>query len=99
MNTFSLTPLFRSTVGFDRFNDLFESLASNEELSNGYANTRQAHRHQESGVKRVNLPLIRGQVPCAYNYKYKEDTRCWKLKPKTKINSGIGLKHLQHIAA
>lgn len=36
MNTFSLTPLFRNTVGFDRFNDLFESLASSEELSNGY---------------------------------------------------------------
>jgi molecular chaperone IbpA len=36
MNTFSLTPLFRNTVGFDRFNDLFESLANNEELSGGY---------------------------------------------------------------
>lgn len=28
-NNFSLTPLFRSTVGFDRFNDLFESALSN----------------------------------------------------------------------
>ena len=28
-NNFSLTPLFRSTVGFDRFNDLFESAFSN----------------------------------------------------------------------
>jgi molecular chaperone IbpA len=36
MNTFSLTPLFRNTVGFDRFNELFESLASSEELSGGY---------------------------------------------------------------
>ena len=27
MNTFSLTPLLRSTVGFDRFKELFESLA------------------------------------------------------------------------
>ncbi len=36
MNTFSLTPLLRSTVGFDRFNELFESLASSEELSSGY---------------------------------------------------------------
>lgn len=36
MNTFSLTPLLRSTVGFDRFNELFQSLADNEELSGGY---------------------------------------------------------------
>ena len=28
--TFSLSPLFRSTVGFDRFNDLFESLRTDE---------------------------------------------------------------------
>ena len=34
--TFSLTPLFRSTVGFDRFNDLFESLRENDETGNGY---------------------------------------------------------------
>ncbi len=26
MNSFSLSPLFRSSVGFDRFNDLFESV-------------------------------------------------------------------------
>lgn len=36
MNTFSLTPLLRSSIGFDRFNDLFETLASGEELSAGY---------------------------------------------------------------
>ena len=36
MNTLSLTPLFRNTVGFDRFNDLFESLTSGEEVSGGY---------------------------------------------------------------
>jgi len=35
-NAFSLTPLFRHTVGFDRLNDLFESLATGEELSGGY---------------------------------------------------------------
>lgn len=29
-NTFSLAPLFRSSVGFDRFNDLFESALRNE---------------------------------------------------------------------
>jgi molecular chaperone IbpA len=28
MNTFSLAPLFRSSIGFDRFNDLFESAMS-----------------------------------------------------------------------
>src|SRR5207253_8057943 len=28
--TFSLAPLFRSSVGFDRFNDLFESALRNE---------------------------------------------------------------------
>lgn len=28
MNTFSLTPLFRSSIGFDRFNDLFETAMS-----------------------------------------------------------------------
>lgn len=34
MNTaFSLTPLLRSTVGFDRFNELFESLRENDEVS------------------------------------------------------------------
>jgi molecular chaperone IbpA len=33
---FSLTPLLRSTVGFDRFNDLFESLRESEESGNGY---------------------------------------------------------------
>lgn len=36
MQTLSLTPLFRSTVGFDRFNDLFESLMEGDEGSNGY---------------------------------------------------------------
>ncbi len=35
-NAFSLTPLFRSTVGFDRFNDLFESVFKGEDLANGY---------------------------------------------------------------
>lgn len=32
-NAFSLAPLFRSSVGFDRFNDLFESAARNESAS------------------------------------------------------------------
>lgn len=36
MQTFSLTPLFRSTVGFDRFNDLFESLMDNDDGSSSY---------------------------------------------------------------
>lgn len=36
MQTLSLTPLFRSTVGFDRFNDLFQSLMDTDETSNGY---------------------------------------------------------------
>jgi len=36
MNTFSLTPLLRSTVGFDRFHELFESLSSSDELSGSY---------------------------------------------------------------
>lgn len=36
MQTFSLTPLFRSTIGFDRFNDLFESLMEGDEPANGY---------------------------------------------------------------
>lgn len=36
MQTFSLTPLFRTTVGFDRFNDLFESLTNTDDSSNGY---------------------------------------------------------------
>ena len=30
---FSLTPLLRSTVGFDHFNELFESLRNSEEVS------------------------------------------------------------------
>lgn len=34
--TLSLTPLFRSTVGFDRFNDLFQSLMQGDEGANGY---------------------------------------------------------------
>lgn len=29
-NAFSLAPLFRHSVGFDRFNDLFESALRNE---------------------------------------------------------------------
>ena len=36
MTTFSLTPLLRSSIGFDRFNDLFETIARGEELSAGY---------------------------------------------------------------
>lgn len=36
MQTFSLTPLFRSTVGFDRFNDLFESLRDADDGVNSY---------------------------------------------------------------
>lgn len=35
-NAFSLSPLFRNTVGFDRFNDIFESLAASDDLSGGY---------------------------------------------------------------
>ena len=35
-NVFSLTPLLRTTVGFDRFNGLFESLMAGEEPSDGY---------------------------------------------------------------
>lgn len=35
-NAFSLNPLFRNTVGFDRFNDIFESLAAGDEVSNSY---------------------------------------------------------------
>ncbi len=30
MTTYSLAPLFRRSVGFDRFNDLFESMTSND---------------------------------------------------------------------
>ncbi len=36
MQTLSLTPLFRNSVGFDRFNDLFESLMENNDTQNGY---------------------------------------------------------------
>jgi molecular chaperone IbpA len=36
MQTFSLNPLFRSTIGFDRFNDLFESLMEGDETASGY---------------------------------------------------------------
>jgi len=35
-NAFSLSPLFRNTVGFDRFNDIFESLTAGDDLSGGY---------------------------------------------------------------
>lgn len=35
-NVFSLNPLLRSTVGFDRFNDLFASLTAGDDLNNGY---------------------------------------------------------------
>ena len=34
-NVFSLNPLLRSTVGFDRFNDLFASLTAGDDLNNG----------------------------------------------------------------
>ena len=33
MTNFSLTPLFRQSVGFDRFNDLFEAAMRNDESS------------------------------------------------------------------
>lgn len=36
MTSLSLTPLFRSTVGFDRFSDLFQSLAETDGGSNTY---------------------------------------------------------------
>jgi molecular chaperone IbpA len=39
---FSLTPLFRSTVGFDRFNDMFESLMQADEGANTYPNHHSA---------------------------------------------------------
>jgi molecular chaperone IbpA len=32
----SLSPLFRNTVGFDRFNDIFESLTAGDDLSSGF---------------------------------------------------------------
>jgi len=35
-NAFSLSPLFRNTVGFDRFNDIFESLTAGDDLSGGF---------------------------------------------------------------
>lgn len=34
--TFSLTPLLRSTIGFDRLSDIFESISNNEEAWNNY---------------------------------------------------------------
>ncbi len=36
MNTISLTPLFRNTVGFERFSDLLQSLASTDEIAGSY---------------------------------------------------------------
>lgn len=33
MNTLSLVPLYRSSIGFDRFNDLFESALSTDTVS------------------------------------------------------------------
>lgn len=33
---FSLTPLLRNSVGFDRFNDLFDTMMSGEEKNNSY---------------------------------------------------------------
>lgn len=37
MNTpLSLSPLFRQSVGFDRFNDLFEAALKNEQTGNAY---------------------------------------------------------------
>lgn len=35
-NVFSLAPLFRQSVGFDRFNDLFESALRNGEAGSSY---------------------------------------------------------------
>jgi molecular chaperone IbpA len=35
-NAFTLTPLFRRTVGFDRFNDLFESALRNPDSVDNY---------------------------------------------------------------
>jgi molecular chaperone IbpA len=36
MNTLSLTPLFRQSVGFDRFNDLFEAALRGEDTATAY---------------------------------------------------------------
>ncbi len=36
MNTLSLSPLFRQSVGFDRYNDLFNSLLGSEESAPSY---------------------------------------------------------------
>lgn len=36
MQTLSLSPLFRSTIGFDRFEDLFESLTENDQGNISY---------------------------------------------------------------
>jgi molecular chaperone IbpA len=32
----SLNPLFRTTIGFDRFNDIFDSLTAGDEAANNY---------------------------------------------------------------
>lgn len=60
MQTFSLTPLFRSTVGFDRFNDLFESLMDGDDGSNGYQQISplDANNQFEINVAKTNRAII-----------------------------------------
>jgi molecular chaperone IbpA len=36
MTTFTMAPLFRQTIGFDRFNDMFETMLNNDKGGNAY---------------------------------------------------------------
>lgn len=47
---FSLSPLFRSTVGFDRLNDLFESLAGEESVPNYPPYNIEKHGEDQYGI-------------------------------------------------
>jgi molecular chaperone IbpA len=52
MQNFSLNPLFRSTVGFDHLNDLFESLMEGDDASNGYPPYNiEKHGEDRYGIK------------------------------------------------
>ena len=95
MNTLSLTPLFRQSVGFDRFSDLFDSMLANPEAANSYPpyNIEKLGDDQYritmavAGFSRDNIDIVAHQNQLAIKGKISEPA-----EPVTYLHKGIATR-------
>lgn len=72
MRTLTLTPLFRQSVGFDRFNDLFESAF--RDSSAGEANSYPPYNIEKLGENQYRITMaVAGFAPEELNIMVEED--------------------------